>query len=112
MADLTYLLNADGSITCHVCGMTSHNPNDAQHLYCGHCHRFHKEARTLYLWVVYRHPADFPNDYVARAWDGEDATGIGYAAPTLEAVRELLPPGLHRLDRNPLDDAVIVETWL
>lgn len=30
-----------GTITCVTCGMTSHNPNDIAHLYCGHCKKFH-----------------------------------------------------------------------
>lgn len=28
------------SITCPVCHMTSHNPNDIAEGYCGHCHRW------------------------------------------------------------------------
>ena len=31
------------SITCHVCGMTSHNPNDVRYKYCGMCHVFHEK---------------------------------------------------------------------
>lgn len=29
------------SITCHLCGRTSHHPQDVDHKFCGHCHRFH-----------------------------------------------------------------------
>ena len=29
-----------GSITCHTCGMTSHNLNDVAQRYCGCCHLF------------------------------------------------------------------------
>lgn len=29
-----------GVFTCPHCGMTSHNPNDVAHAYCGACHRF------------------------------------------------------------------------
>jgi len=32
------------SITCHKCGLTSHNYNDVVNLYCGRCHTFHDEA--------------------------------------------------------------------
>lgn len=28
------------SFTCPVCGMTSYNPNDVQHSYCGNCHEW------------------------------------------------------------------------
>lgn len=29
------------SITCPKCGMTSYNPNDIKHRYCGNCNQFH-----------------------------------------------------------------------
>lgn len=33
---------SEGSfITCPQCGMTSHNPQDILHGYCGNCHVFH-----------------------------------------------------------------------
>jgi len=28
------------SITCPECAMTSYNPNDIRHGYCGNCHRY------------------------------------------------------------------------
>jgi hypothetical protein len=28
------------AITCRLCGMTSHNPNDIREKYCGNCHEF------------------------------------------------------------------------
>ena len=31
------------SITCPKCGMTSHNPNDIENMYCGNCRQFHCE---------------------------------------------------------------------
>jgi hypothetical protein len=36
--------NRDGraSIQCLTCGLTSHNPNDVEQKYCGHCHKFHE----------------------------------------------------------------------
>lgn len=36
-----YRINEDGSITCHRCGMTSHNENDVANRYCGYCRVFH-----------------------------------------------------------------------
>lgn len=44
--DPTHRINTNstgdpGSITCLVCGFTSHNTNDIQYLYCGNCHSFH-----------------------------------------------------------------------
>lgn len=38
---MDYTIAADGrSITCSLCGRTSHNPNDVEYRYCGNCHRF------------------------------------------------------------------------
>jgi ribosomal protein S27AE len=35
-------ISDDGkAITCLKCGMTSHNPNDVAHRYCGRCHIYH-----------------------------------------------------------------------
>lgn len=42
MRAAAYTIAADGSaITCHRCGLTSHNPNDVEHRYCDHCKVFH-----------------------------------------------------------------------
>jgi hypothetical protein len=35
------------SITCPMCGMTSHNPDDVKNGYCGNCHAYTGKARTL-----------------------------------------------------------------
>lgn len=35
------------SITCPVCGMTSHNPNDVTEGYCGNCHDWTGAVREL-----------------------------------------------------------------
>jgi hypothetical protein len=38
-------LGKDGkSITCKVCGRTSHHPEDVRYLYCGYCHAFHPDG--------------------------------------------------------------------
>jgi hypothetical protein len=43
----TYELADDGrSIKCRKCGLTSHNSNDVENLYCGNCCVFHtRETR-------------------------------------------------------------------
>jgi hypothetical protein len=44
MTDEGCTIAPDGrSITCHRCGMTSHNSNDVAHRYCGFCKRFHED---------------------------------------------------------------------
>lgn len=67
----------------------------------------------LPIWVVYDHPLDWPDHYVARLWVGERPTGDMVLTFSLDALREhLADQGFVRLDRNKEDDPVIVETWL
>jgi hypothetical protein len=45
---MSYMLSSDGhSITCHQCGLTSHNQNDVVNRYCGHCHVFHDDMAAF-----------------------------------------------------------------
>ena len=39
---MTYTLTPS-TITCHICGLTSHNLHDVRFRYCGNCHRFHDD---------------------------------------------------------------------
>jgi len=69
----------------------------------------------LPMWVVTERPRDFPNDYVARlhlTLPTNVPTAVGIRRPTLGELRAALPRGLHRLERSPADDPVIVEVWL
>jgi hypothetical protein len=71
----------------------------------------------LSLYVVFDHPSDFPDSFVVReqivrGGGSEIVMGDAWTAPTLEEVRKLVPPHLHRLDRSPGDDPNIVEVWL
>ena len=73
-------------------------------------------ARSLPIWVVYDHPKDYPDSYVARRWetnaDGARATE-SLVTGTLESVREtLIEMHLTPLSRSPADDLKIVEIWL
>jgi hypothetical protein len=45
-AKKTYRIDGK-SITCLLCGLTSHNPNDVRYLYCGNCHVFHEDMIQL-----------------------------------------------------------------
>jgi hypothetical protein len=71
----------------------------------------------LRMWTVYKHPKDYPSDYVARLWEvnasGPVATASVVIAPSLEFLREqMMEMGLVMMTRSPKDDPVIVETWL
>ena len=44
----TFSISADGkSITCQICGLTSHNLNDVREKYCGKCHVFHEDRAPV-----------------------------------------------------------------
>jgi hypothetical protein len=72
---------------------------------------------TLSIWTVYDHPRDYPDSWVARRVDisrqrGVVMTSEMFLADSLEELRALLPPGLARIARSPMDDPKIAETWI
>jgi len=73
-------------------------------------------SEALSIWTVYDHPLDRPDDFVARRFEilrmHVTATNDVLTAPTLEQLRDKLPPGLTLLPREALDDAKIVESWV
>ena len=53
----SYQISQDGaSITCFVCGFTSHNQNDVKEKYCGYCKTFHNDRETI---AKNKHVANF-----------------------------------------------------
>jgi hypothetical protein len=75
------------------------------------------DKEPLWIWVIYDHPRDFPNAFVARPQfetvDGIKQFGEGYAAPDLEVLRDhMRRMGLVCLARHPDDDPVIIEVWI
>lgn len=74
-----------------------------------------KYAEHLPMWVITDHPTDYPDDYVARlhmSLPVPCATSVMLRRPTIEALRDALPYGLVKLERQVLDDPKIVEVWL
>ncbi len=74
---------------------------------------------TMEQWVVYDHPTDYPDEYIARRWeitkDGIKATDDVIASRELKYVRAHIlrvMPGAVRLQRASDDDPKIVEVWL
>lgn len=71
---------------------------------------------ALSMWVVYDHPRDMPEQVVARRHEVRGPlsgpTSDYVTGDTVEAVRGLLPPGLHCMPRTPWDEPQIVEVWL
>jgi hypothetical protein len=73
-------------------------------------------AGNLPLICIYKNPSDFPDKYVARLWGmgrkGGVATRYIIVRDTLAQIREAMPDWMTQMGRNPIDDPVIVETWL
>jgi hypothetical protein len=75
-----------------------------------------KVRDPLGMWVIYDHPTDFPDKFVARRFyigprvilSSDDFV----TSDTLNGVRALLPDGLINIGRDEHDDAKIVETWV
>lgn len=76
------------------------------------------DSRAVEMWTVTWRPNDLPGvEYAARLHrvlpnNQSTATDSVVTGATLEKVHAQLPPGLHRLERDPNDDPVIVEIWL
>lgn len=75
------------------------------------------DPNRMLQWVIYDHPRDFPNAFVARCW----SIGKGTVTPStdvimttdLDSLRRLMEGmGLTRIARSPGDDPTIIEVWL
>lgn len=68
---------------------------------------------TFPIITVYEHPADYPDKYVARVFDMNRPTNLAVIADTYEELLEAIPTrNMARMERNPKDDPVIMETWI
>jgi hypothetical protein len=105
---------------CRACGELVRLQEDVRDLLevpciciaCGRETAYSKVGHHLPLWTIYARPRDFPQGFVARLFLDGGATTKTLTAPSLAAIRGLLPRGLTCLARSPQDDPVIVETWL
>ena len=64
------------------------------------------------IYVIYKHPMDYPDKFVARKFIFDQPTEEVILENTLEKLREKLPFGLTCVERYENDDPVIVETWI
>lgn len=71
---------------------------------------------VLSMWIIYDHPLDFPQYFVARRWEAHPGrpmpTDDLMMAEDLGDLRDALPEGLYPLARDEMDDPTIVEVWL
>lgn len=83
---------------------------------CGRETTFSRLDSHLPIWTVCGATRDFPGEFTARlhlvVGPRSFPTAKVLRAPTLEAIRGLLPKGLTRIPRDPKDDPVIVESWI
>lgn len=74
------------------------------------------DAERLPIWVIYDHPDDFPNVYVARlhfSLPQPEPSAICLTCTALEPLRRFLEHrGCFPMDRHPDDDPAILETWM
>jgi hypothetical protein len=74
--------------------------------------------KQLPMWVVYDHPLDYPDGFIARLWMSlpkPQPTTETLTAPTLEGLRNKIrkrAPWTTLLMRSPEDDPAIIEVWL
>lgn len=108
---------------CCACGDLVRLLPDLQHLAevpgtctCGRETTFSRLDRHLPIWTVCKGPKDFPNGFTVRlhlvVGPRTFPTAKVLRAPSLDAIRDLLPRGLTRISRHPDDDPVIIESWL
>lgn len=72
-----------------------------------------KQLCIVPIIAVYNSPKDFPGKHVARLWDIHNKpTAYAMVEDTLESIRKGIPETMTRLPPVPMDDPVIVETWL
>lgn len=68
------------------------------------------------IWSIFVHPPDSPNDYVVReTLAGRDWIVVSPAslhAPTLDAARAMLPPGVVELVKSARDSKSLAEVWI
>ncbi|RYX80903.1 hypothetical protein EON83_26535 [bacterium] len=68
------------------------------------------------LYVIYDHPADYPNHYVVRQFyitkEGPHPAKAATLHDTLEAARATIPHGMKNLGRQPDDDPILSEVWM
>ena len=68
------------------------------------------KAKILFGWIIERHPPEHPGKYIAR-FATTHPTIYVMAADTLAELQAMLPPGLARSPRLPVDPPEVVEIW-
>jgi len=75
---------------------------------------FARESEDILIWTVFENAPHYPGEFIARPFSV--LRNVTYrchlSAPKLEALREMLPAGMERLDRVSTDAPAVVEIWV
>ncbi len=78
---------------------------------------YYLKGDELVIYTIYERPSDYPDKFVVRA-HAVGSDGKQYVsqecklADSLKEARSHIPPDKVRMQRQPADDPVIVETWI
>ena len=72
---------------------------------------------AIVFWVIWDHPADYPQGYLLRAQisvpgGGTLVSSVAWHASDPEKLRAILPPGCYRFARQDGDPPHLFETWM
>ena len=71
---------------------------------------------SLSVWIIYDHPVDYPNGFVARRAEVSTEPPLShsfvYAGDLASLRREMRSRRLFRIPRDPKDYPKIIETWI
>lgn len=74
------------------------------------------DPARLPMWVIYDHPSDYPDSFVARlhfTLPQPELTVLLMVSPNLQALQlSFAAAGLTPIARSVEDDSVIIESWL
>lgn len=71
-----------------------------------------REQTCLPIIAIYKHPRDYPGQYVARLWDIDKPTHYIVLNDNIDSLRQIKPLWMTILMPTERDDPVLVETWL
>ena len=61
--------------------------------------------------VIYDHPKDYDNSFVARLFDIDKPTNVVIISDSLEKLRSKIPKGMVKFERAKEDDKSIIESY-
>ena len=68
--------------------------------------------KDFFMWTIYFNPRDYPGLFVVRKFNWDKPTKEFYTAKTLTEARKYIPDGLINMNRQLMDDPIIIETWI